>query len=208
MPTSQRPRRAYAGPRSVRDLERRPSFLTQLMEEAANPRPPAPPKRALSRGRVAAIGAGAAAAGGGAYALHRRRSRVRKGDDMILVDPFSGGLIEVSKSYPIAVPVQSSTKVTPRTPSGPHVSHENRLRRFKNKPTNPRDSRVQQFHSGTMTEKELKGGGRSFGSRARRVKKNFEGHQPIVGGMAERGSRGTPLSELGRHNRVGHKLPV
>lgn len=110
---------------------------------------------------------------------------------------------EVGKSFPVAVPVPSSTRVSPVVPRGRHVSTENDLSvtthrtRRKGSP-----SALANYHSGSDTRNT--GGGQSFGHSARKVSKAYENSQ----GASVRGSRGTPMSGIAQAGRVGHRLAI
>ena len=211
MPVSKKPRRKYTGPRSGRDFDAMMRSSEPLRLDPTPPKvtaSPAPSKakvatvrtrpaaRGLSRNAKIGIGigAGAAVTGGAAYALHRRRSRTRKSDEMILIDPFTGDYLQVEKSYAIGkvdiLPGKSS-RVAPRHRTSPNMGDGQRVRRWKAK--GRPQGRVFVYHG--------------KGQSAVGIGKRLDGRVPNTGGAATVSFRGGPLSELGRHNRVGQRIP-
>ena len=135
---------------------------------------------------------------------------------MILVDPFGGEDLEVEVSKVDILPTKTR-RVSPAFPSAPHMGDGQRLRRFKARG----QSQGRLFRYGSKGGSDPQGRGKvvggskhavgkdeGFGARSRREISKSNGRVPNMGGGAEVGRRGTPLSELGKHNRVGHKLPL
>lgn len=102
--------------------------------------------------------------------------------------------------YPVLLPVGNSSRVSPTTASGSHVSHENDLstttRRTKRRGS---PAALAQYRSGS--QEQMRGGGQRYGNRATHVGKNEQF-------AATRGSRGTPMSGLAQSGRVGRRLTV
>lgn len=107
---------------------------------------------------------------------------------------------EVGKAFPVAIPVPTSTRVSPIVPRGRHVSSENDLSvtthrtRRKGSP-----SALENYHSGDQTKDQ--GGGASYGHSAKKISKSDQF-------AATSGSRGTPMSGIARAGRVGHRLTI
>ena len=102
----------------------------------------------------------------------------------------------VIKRARIALPVPGSVPVRPSTPSGGHVSHENDLLAIHHKRRRRgSDSALVQHHSGAASR--MTGGGTAYGREVRKSTQQY---------AATFGSRGTPMADLAKVGRVGHRL--